>query len=227
MVTLTITRLQVALLGCVLAFVSCLITPASHSENSQPCAFELPETLGTWKLLEEGSLQESELEILHATDHWRRVYRCSRTNHTVVVTLVAGPSGPLASHQPAVCYARNEFRLQNDAVTWTVPDRDDMFRFQTLEPRQIERPAMTIAYAWHDGDRWRAPRVPRIRLAGNAALQRLQITMRHPSGMAHDALGTMRQFVQLTVDASDELHRQLATLPPSSQNFKLTEKDEI
>ncbi|TWT83602.1 hypothetical protein CA13_50690 [Planctomycetes bacterium CA13] len=213
MTTCTPTRFHVVLLGCSLAVASCLVMPASRSEVAQQCSFDLPETLGSWRQLEQLKLQESELKILHASDHWQRVYQRCDTKEIMVVTLIAGPSGRLASHQPEVCYARNEFCSHSDAVRWTVPGRDDKFRFQTLEPRQIERPAMTIAYAWHDGDCWRAPRVPKIQLARYPALQRLQISMRHPSGMARDAQNAMQRFVQLTVDITDELHLRTTSLP--------------
>ncbi len=213
MIAYTLTRIQAALLGCGLAVVSCLITPVSHSAVSERCAFELPETLGSWELLEKGDLQKSELRILQASDHWRRVYQDREAQHTVVVTLVAGASGPLVSHQPEICYARNEFCSHGDARLWTVPERRDTFRFQTLEPRELERPALTIAYAWHDGDHWRAPRVPRLQLAGHAVLQRLQISLWHPSGMARDARDAMQRFIQLTVDAADLKSSRPAPLP--------------
>ncbi|MEO2028567.1 MAG: exosortase-associated EpsI family protein [Fuerstiella sp.] len=208
-----LTRLRAALLGCGLALTSCLITAASHPTMPQKCAFELPQMLGAWKLVQQGSPDESELKILQATDHWQRVYQCQETNRIVVVTLIAGAAGPLVSHQPEVCYARNEFSSHSDARIWTVPERRDMFRMQTLEPRQITQPALTVVYAWHDGDRWRAPRFPRLQLAGNATLQRLQITMRHPGGGAGDAEATMQQMVQLILNATDGPVPQVASQP--------------
>ncbi len=221
----TFTRFQAALLGCGLAVVSCLITPASHLEVPPHGAFELPETLGSWELLEQGNLQQSELEILHASDHWRRVYRCRETNKTVVVTLVAGASGPLASHQPEICYARSEFFAHGDALLWTVPERSDQFWLRTLEPRQFEQRSLTIAYAWHDGERWMAPRIPRLQLAGRATLQRLQITMRHRSGMAPAARIAIQQFAQLAVDAVDIMQSRPAPVP--TPHFTLTDIEVI
>ena len=215
----TFTRFQTALLGCSLAAASCCVTPASHSEVPQQRAFELPESLGSWELLEQGSLQESELRILQASDHWRRVYQCRETGQIVVATLVAGASGPLASHQPEICYARNEFCSHSDARIWVVPERRDRFRLQTLEPRQITQPALTIAYAWHDGENWRAPSLPRLQLAGHATLQRLQITMRHPGGAAGDAEVALQQIVQLILDATDGPVLQVASLPTPETAF--------
>ena len=220
MTTTKITRFQAVGMACSVALVSCLVLPALHPDVSPQCAFDLPATLGSWELLKQGTLQENELKILHASDHWQRVYQRSESKQIVVVTLVVGPSGPLASHQPEVCYARNEFCSYRDASLWNVPNRDDTFRFQTLEPRQVERAAMTIAYAWHDGDSWRAPRVPRVQLSGNSALQRIQITMRHPSGMTHDAQTAMQEFVQFAVEATDELNSRFASRPTPTNTFQ-------
>lgn len=199
----TFTRFQAALLGCGLAATSCLITASSHRAMPQQNAMTLPERLGPWKLLRREDLHESELSILQATNHWRSVYQYGETGQTVIVTLVAGASGPLASHHPQICYSRKEFSSYGDAGQWTVPERNDTFRFQTFEPRQFERPSLTIAYAWYDGDRWRAPVVPRIQLAGHPVLQRLQFTMRHHSGMTRDMRNIMQNFVELAVNATD------------------------
>lgn len=208
MSTHKITRLKVTLLGCGLAFTSCLFTAAFHPAVSLRCAFELPQTLGTWQLLQQESPTPGELRILQATDHWQRVYQCQETEQIVVVTLIAGPAGPLLSHQPEVCYARNEFSTHSDASIRAVPQRHDRFRFQTLEPRQTTQSAMTIAYAWHDGENWTAPRMPRFQLAGHATLQRLQLNMRHPSGHVREAESAMQQFVQLMLDAVDPADKQ-------------------
>ena len=203
MIAGTTTRLQAALLGCGLAITNCLITSVSHTAAPQPTGFELPEILGSWKLREQAALQPSELSILQATDHWRRIYQCRKNGQIVIVTLLAGAGGPLASHHSETCHARNEFCSHGDTLLWSVPERPDQFRFQTLEPRQVERPALTVAYGWHDGDRWSAPRIPRLQLAGHAALHRLQITLRHPNGMSREARAAMQQFIQLTVEAMD------------------------
>jgi hypothetical protein len=199
----TLTRLRAAMLGCGLAFTSCLMSAASHPAVPQACAFELPQTLGSWKLLRQESPAASELKILQATDHWQSVYQCQETEHVVVVTLIAGAAGPLASHQPEVCYARHEYCSHSDARIWTVPERRDSFRFQTLEPRQTTQSALSIAYAWHDGNNWTAPHLPRFQLAGHASLQRLQLNMRHPGGLSREAKVSLQQFVQLILDTAD------------------------
>jgi hypothetical protein len=204
-----LTHLQASVLGCSLAVAGCLLTPTSHSETSRALTFDVPDILGCWELQEHGQLQASELRLLQVKDHWRRIYHCRETQQVVVVTLITGPSGPLVSHQPEICYARSEFCSHSEATLWATASRRDEFRFQTLEPRLVEQPAITIAYAWHDGDHWRAPHFPRFSFAGNAGLQRLQITMRHPAGTTRQAGAAIQQFIQLSVDAADaEISRQ-------------------
>ncbi len=201
--TRTFTRFQAASVGCALAVASCLLTPASYCELPHQGACQLPDTVGPFELLEEVTLKQSELRVLEASDHWRRIYQDRDAKNTVDVTVVIGASGPMASHRPEICYSRRDFSLHGDAWLWTVPERHDTFCFQTFAPRQVDRPALTIAYAWHDGDSWRVPRVPRLELAGHAVVQRLQITMRHPHGRAPDARAAMQQFLQLALEAAD------------------------
>jgi hypothetical protein len=203
MMMFSLTRLKAALLGCGLAVASCLAMPASRHSAPVACVMGLPKVLGTWELVEETQLKEKELRVLEASDHWRRIYRCRETRQVIIVTWVVGPSGPLASHQPEVCYARHAFYSQRKAHEWAIPGRTDRFRIQTLEPRQIGQPALTVAYAWHDSERWRAPQCPRWQLAGHTDLQRIQVTMRHPSGMARRAHLAISQFLQLAIDAAN------------------------
>ncbi|PAY21304.1 hypothetical protein CKO51_01630 [Rhodopirellula sp. SM50] len=201
----TLTRTKAAVLGCSLALVSCLATSAARTQVPPRCAFELAETLGRWELIERCELQPSELDILQAGDHWRHVYQHRQTKQVVVVTLIAGPGGPLASHLPETCYARTQFRAHSEPVVWNMPDQSDQFRCQTLQPRKVDQPALTIAYAWHDGSRWRAPQFPRFQLAGHPTLQRLLVSMRHPGGMTAEAQQVIRQVVGLTVDAAESV----------------------
>lgn len=197
MMTRTFTRFQAAVVGCSLALASCLAAHGWRPDSRQQAAFALPNTLGTWELVEQATLQERQVQILQAGDHWRRVYRCKEHRDVMVVTMLSGAAGPLVAHLPEVCYDQNEFCAHSELQWWTVPQRHDRFCFQTLDPRQLERPAMTVAYAWHDRKRWRAPRYPRFRLAGHGSLQRLQVTMRHPRGMNRRARSAMQQFIKL------------------------------
>ena len=210
------THLRASMLGCSLAVAASLLTPTSRSEVPRALTFDAPEVLGCWELQEHGQLRASELRLLQARDHWRRIYRCRETQQLVVVTLIAGPSGPLVSHRPEVCYARNEFCSHSESALWATASRRHEFRFQTLEPRLVERPAITIAYAWHDGDHWRAPVLPRFSFAGHAGLQKLQISMRHPAGATRQASAAIQQFIQLSVDAADAETSRRAQAPQTA-----------
>lgn len=213
------TRTILALLGAGLAVVGCLIAPTSRPASPPHRPFVLPKALGSWELLEQLDLHESEVVALQASNHCRYIYRCRKSGQIVVVTLVAGAAGPLASHQPELCYARREFASHGESRTWTIPQRCDTFRFQSLEPRQVDRPALTVAYAWHDGQRWRAPRAARLQLAGHATLQRLQFAIRHPSCMARDARTTLERFIELTLSAAVPEPSRFARLTGPTQTL--------
>ncbi|WP_147871174.1 hypothetical protein [Stieleria maiorica] len=214
------TRSNIAVLGCVLSLLSCLATSTWRTETPPRCAFEPAQTLGPWQLLEHGELQASELAILRASDHWRVGYQHPQTRQVVVVTLIAGAAGPLASHLPETCYARQEYSSHSDAVVWKFPETSDSFRFQTLHPRDVDQPALTIAYGWHDGTRWSAPRSPRFQFAGSRTLQRMLVTMRHPGGLTTEARQVLQQVLELTVNKPhqpSQLRSARAAIPPSTQ----------
>ncbi|WP_182864767.1 exosortase-associated EpsI family protein [Rhodopirellula sp. JC639] len=194
------TRSKIAVLGCLLSLTSCLVTSGWRTAPPPRCAFEPAATLGPWQLLERDELEPRELEILQASDHWRAAYRHPQTGQVVVVTLIAGAAGPLASHSPETCYARQEYRSLSDAVVWKLPETSDNFRFQTLHPRNVDQPALTIAYGWHDGTRWSSPRSPRFQFAGRPTLQRMLVTTRHPGGLTAAARQTLQQVLQWSVN---------------------------
>lgn len=210
---LTLTRSKAVTLGCLITALSCLAIRKPSDIELPKCDFDLAASMGRWKMQEQRDLHPGDLAVLQASDYWQRVYQNEETKQAVVATVIAGQAGALASHLPEACYARTDFCSLSDATVWTVPGRDDRFRFQTLVPRNLDQPAVTIAYAWNDGIQWVAPDYPRIRLAGHATLQRLLITMRHPNGRAPDARQAIQQFIELAVNP-DEV-RQARQRPDS------------
>lgn len=215
-----LSRVHVVLFGCLLTAASCLLSMPAVGRPSNQSAFDFPARLGSWQLLERAELEEGELAMLRAHDHWQRIYECPQTNQRIIATLVSGPSGPLVCHQPEVCYARSEFCSHSEIRTWSTPTGADRFRIQTLEPRDVERPAMTICYAWHDGSNWKAPKMPRLQLAGRSSLQRLQVSMRHAPGSTTDAQSVMEEFLLAAVEATQQLQTGIAERPTPSQSSR-------
>ena len=197
---MALNRFTATLAGCLLTTASCLI-PANLPRQPERCGqFELPPTLGTWQLLKQDVLPDDDLAIFDATQHWRRTYQCIETKQVIVATMIAGATGPLASHQPDICYARKDYRAIGGQVTHRASlNQADEFQYQTFESRTAGCSALTVAYAWHDGQRWCVPIIPRIQLAGCASLRRLQVTVAHPSGTSLAAQQTLQQFVKLAV----------------------------
>lgn len=198
-------RLRAILAGCGIALVgwaSTQISPRRQGVEQAAASetrFELPSRVGSWELIERLSLPEKELAIFNASDHWRYVYRCRDTKHLLVATLIAAEGGPLLCHLPEVCYERNAFESHATPRLWRVDSASDEFRFQKLTPRDHSQPSVTVAYAWHDGQRWSAPAVPRMQLAGHPTLKRLYITARSPSGHASELERSMQTFLQKAI----------------------------
>jgi hypothetical protein len=207
MIPIEIQRLWAALAGCVLSLISCVLVPTTAA-SPQSLVLELPRRIGSWEMLRQDMLGPHELEMLQASDYRRRVYRCQETGRLLTATIVAGPSGPLACHQPEVCYGRNEYCTHSRAWVWRVPEREDEFRLLTLESLSIQQPTLTLAYAWHAEDRWRAPLVPRFQFFGNKTLQRLTVAMPHAAGAEDAAELAVQQFIKLVVSQGQEGSRE-------------------
>ncbi|MCC9599504.1 hypothetical protein LOC67_02950 [Stieleria sp. JC731] len=211
-----ITNLHAVIVGCMIALISCGMSIRSISRGfSDDQTFALPVQLGAWTMVGNEELPESELEVLHATNYWRQSFKNKTNDQTVVVTFIAGPAGPLASHLPETCYARHEFASIGKAASWIVPNSEHEFRFQTLVSRDIEQPSVTLAYSWHDGSHWCSPRYPRIQLAGHANLRRLMVSVRHPRGHSGNARQIIESFIGEVTNSTLPTTR-IAALQPAN-----------
>lgn len=157
---------------------------------------DLPDAAGSWRMQQRLELPDDERKMLGAASCWRRQYQCQRTQQHVVATLAAGPSGRIAAHSPEVCYASRDYRPTSAARTVQVDGVEGRFWIHSFRPRIVGQPTLTVAYAWHDGHRWCAPRSPRWELAGKPQIWRLQVTCQHPEWAAGDAAAALTDFLQ-------------------------------
>lgn len=156
---------------------------------------DLPDVAGSWIMQQRLELPDDERKMLGAESCWRRQYQCQRTQQRVVATLAAGPSGRIAAHSPEICYASRDYRSTSAARTVQVDDVEGRFWIHSFRPRTVGQPTLTVAYAWHDGHCWRAPRSPRWELAGKPQIWRLQVTCQHPEWAAGDAAAALTDFL--------------------------------
>src|SRR5688572_26854226 len=65
----------------------------------------LPKQLGPWRLVQAPEMEAGAIEILQSVGHLQGVYSNDQTGESLVIQLVAGPSGPMSAHTPEICYA--------------------------------------------------------------------------------------------------------------------------
>ncbi len=124
--------------------------------------------------------------------HLHGIYTNEQTGDTVVVAVLAGPSGPLSVHTPEICYSANDYELAGDRQRWQVTDAkgaEHTFWKLHANSRHSTRPNLRVFYAWSHGTQWEAVRGPRFALAGLPVLYKIQLAgppLRDPSGEGPD-----------------------------------------
>lgn len=187
--------------GCVLTALSYL-APAPQMQRANQLAIRPPAIGDGWVHEGAQSLSDRELAMLDASQHARWVFRRSATGETVLVTIVEGPAGPLSAHHPSACFGSDSFQsvpAYSRRFT-TQGDGAHELRIATFEPADMRQPMVSCVYTWFDGSHWLAPSSPRIELAGNHRLVRLQITMRHAAGTNSHVHRTLCRFAESLLD---------------------------
>jgi len=193
-------------LGCAITLAGIALATIPGERAKSPPAWVIPRQVGSWRLVDSRPLPENDRKLLEATRSWQRTYRCRESRWTVTATMVAGPSGPIAAHSPEICFRRKDFRQVSQPRRHALSPREPAeFWFLTLAPRNFEDRAVTIAYSWHNGKTWCAPRLPRWQLAATTSVRRLQVTARHPAGVSSAARDRVTDFLRLaTTRCRDE-----------------------
>jgi hypothetical protein len=106
-------------------------------------------------------------------------YRNVATEANVIVTLMSGPSGPLAAHTPEVCYSSKACVIDSVPELLEIDLADGTkceLRVVNLVPRNDNHEPLTVIYGWNDGTTWKAPAPTwsRAVYAGTQSLVKLQ-----------------------------------------------------
>jgi hypothetical protein len=139
---------------------------------------DFPEQFGDWHLASVETLPLDVLETLECSGYVRRVYRNVKTDETVSLCIVVGPSGPISVHRPEICYSSREFDIIEAPSQFKLSEVDpprDSFRKLALRSNDLSGHLLHVAYAWSAGDGWVAPEHPRFSFAGHRVLYKLQL----------------------------------------------------
>lgn len=148
---------------------------SSSLDQATAAMQSLPESFGSWTLLEDLSKSEKELAVAEASGCLFRRYRNRETREVVTVLMLCGRPGPISVHPPTACYRARGYRLSDGPM----PAAVEAHSFQLAEfrnPASIADDRVAILWGWsHDGD-WSAPANPRVEFAGQPFLDKLYVT---------------------------------------------------
>lgn len=151
-------------------------------ELSQEQVDLLPDQIDVWTITKREKISGAALEMLECTANGNLAYRNVDTEANVVVTVMSGPSGPLAAHTPEVCYSSKAYVVDSvpELLEVDLPDGTQCeLRVVNLVPRSDNHEPLTVIYGWNDGSTWKAPAPTwsRAVYAGTQSLVKLQVAI--------------------------------------------------
>ncbi len=139
---------------------------------------ELPARLGPGRLVDAVELEKEVVDALRIAGHWHGIYTNDQSGDTVVVAVLAGPSGPLTVHTPEICFSAADYELAGERKKWVVADergqKHSLWQIHA-NSRHSTRPNLRVLFGWSRGDAWEAVAGPRFALAGLPVLYKLQL----------------------------------------------------
>lgn len=148
-------------------------------ELSQEQVDRLPDQIDVWTITKREEISAPSLELLECTANGNLAYRNVDTEANVIVTVMSGPSGPLAAHTPEVCYSSKAYIIDSVPELLEIELTDGTkceLRVVNLVPRNDNHEPLTVIYGWNDGTAWKAPAPTwsRAVYAGTQSLVKLQ-----------------------------------------------------
>jgi hypothetical protein len=138
----------------------------------------LPPRLGPWRLVKTHETPREVAAVLQCVACLHGAYTNDQTGDTVVVALIAGPSGPVSVHTPEICYSAVDYEITGERQRCELSDEQDqshaMWQLHA-NSRQAGRPNLRVMYGWSDGRVWQATNGPRFAFAGLPVLYKLQL----------------------------------------------------
>ncbi len=175
----------------------------------------LPDVLAAWAIVNREPIDEQAIELLLCRSHGNLSYKNSLTQADIVVTVLSGPSGPLAAHTPEVCYSSQAYliRSESDQLELKLDDGSvSRFRVVDLTPRGENHKPLTVIYGWHDGNGWRSPSPGwcRIAYAGSKSLVKVQAAIVTTDDASNESVKDRQQQLKaFLTEFLPELNAQL------------------
>jgi hypothetical protein len=176
------------------------------SETMQAAAQELgnvPEKFGgshddRWQLKRTDTLPSDVVEMLECTGYINRCYENRRTGEEVNVFVVIGPTGPIASHTPEICFSSQNYKSRDEHQRVVIPtaEEDDELWALSFKTKNIREDLLRVYYGWTTSGRWTATSDPRFAFVGSPYLYKIQLASEMPAGTNLKTTDTCREFLK-------------------------------
>ena len=158
---------------------------------------EIPRQIGHWKSTDE-EISEEEQRVAGITGYLRRAYHNKRTGYSVNLTVLCGPSGPIAVHPPTACFEGVGYKLAaGPAIARFGPDQQWQFNRCSFRQGDVSvAETVRVFWGWGTHGDWTAPGSPRFEFRGAARLFKIYVTDEWIEDSDSDAVPQVEAFMK-------------------------------
>lgn len=129
----------------------------------------VPAVFGDWSSVEV-PVDRKVLERAEALSSVSRAYRNEKTGSVISVMVLCGPTGPIASHTPDVCYAGLGYKMNGRELKKEIGTAS---YWSARFDKGDADPGLEVNWAWGAGGTWVAATTPRLDFTGHAFLYKI------------------------------------------------------
>ncbi len=165
---------------------------------------QFPKTMGPWRTVREGELDETSFQMLQPSGELVRVLRHGEGGTPVSMTLLVGPPGNIGAHTPEVCVSGIGYQKigATERVTVSPPNHPELqgtFWVATFRSRGYDRHILREYWAWSTGGAWEAATGARMGYGFYPYLYKVQLGCRLPAGSDPDSTDPTLDLLQQIV----------------------------
>ena len=176
-------------------------TPA-RPNGSELLLHRVPLSLDDWDG-KDSEISDAEQKLAGMTNYLQRTYTSRQTGESVMITLMCGPTGPIAVHPPTACYQGAGYQ-QSGATRLAfvnIPAAEVFAVADFFQPGHPEASQPRIYWAWSADGMWKVPDSPRLEFAGQPILFKLFVTFERPFDTVRSAASPAETLLKLLLPA--------------------------
>lgn len=178
----------------------------------------IPESIGPWTSVDH-EISDREQEVAGIVGYIRRTYTNHKTGYEVQLTVLCGPSGPIAVHPPTACFQGIGYSVVSGPTLTRLKAADDVetWEFNKSSFRQDDASIpdlVRVFWGWSTDGHWKAPSTPRLEFRGKPFLFKIYVTdhsleettqaaLPQIEAFLHDALPVLASSLASEITASD------------------------